>query len=1601
MERRKDSQILYVFCDEFGKIINRDPEKVYYIPTASELKIILPGGALECEAAELIINLPHLTREGEIIYTLREPFITGNDEDAHSSILSEEDPEFEVLNSYTEVSPDTNRIGAQHFNVSLLYPGVYFFQFKYSGNCYTEPQWIQLDPDLDKGDTHTNVSSLRIQTVLSRSLGVLDRWEEFIYTQRDLGYNAIHLTPIQHYGESMSHYSIADQLSIDDWYFEDSSSLTTEEKFEKLKYHINKMQIESGMLFFIDIVLNHTAGNSSWVKEHPEATYNTDNCPHLTSAYVLDKAIEDFDIKFNKKELPEFPYAPHIKTKEQLEEVMAYIKTNIIEKLKIEEFFLIDPDKFPQEQDLAELRLKKSSEVTITREKDFSGFIWHIVINQGASRLGVSVDYSHLLKAVEKVIPGKDDEFYYDKIHHILKQYNMDAQNMIHGFMGEAYDALRGEIEYHKMVLNDPKLRAPDQRMTTSYFRELDNPQKTKCVHNGWSMGGDASKQDFCDNKCWFYLRRYIIAWGDCIKLRYGKKPADSPYLWKRMTEYLTGLGKIFDGVRIDNAHSTPKHIAKYLLQKLRSTNQNSFVLAEFFTNNRQSEAEATRELGINGLIREMQNFGNCQELSAQYHGYGGCREYIIGKLDDHYLDHSTGEIYRKIKQRYPLPVFYDMTHDNSSTIEKFPPGTISLPHLALGSVLCCSIASTYGFDILLPKNLHIVKEMRLYQVEDSENSGPSEYNPNTKTIEFYAFDAEYVDIAGTFNNWQPERMQQDEGRWTFDISEPGIHQFKFIKDNEWTSSNIYPIAGPDGNNFIEVYGEGHKIITDFRPIRKIMSEIHDECNNDHSPIFLHHVKEWDIIQIVRRLNDNINTDYDSYTVIARSNFQHLESDKLDTTIELPGKVTKVVLCAYAIIDFNKINHYFDKVDNPERIVPFEGEVHMAPGLQGFGEIIEGNSFDYIKFTRMPAGFVVVIRASSGNEDIKRHEFIDEKSLELLEMKEFKDIDLPTLNYALYKCDEEEKDYTLGKRGAYTIPHAPMVYAGIASVTHILRSLKETQDLGHPLFNNLREGNWIMDYIIGRFSDNEHTNFLVPILDALFSNVKELPNRSKPHYFSKIICYLWDAFILGQLSQLDHETARWISEDPFTINLYESVSQFYGKVNSAKFGELENSMSAGLPHFSTQYMRCWGRDTFIAFNGLLLVPKYYKDARETILYYAKVSRHGLIPNLHDRGHNTRFNARDATWLFLQSIKDYVQNSTEGVAFLSQKFTRTFHSDIQSEHNEASDDDKPEKECTIAELIQEILQKHAQGINFREWNAGSAIDEHMKYEGFNIHIELDLTTGLITGGNPHNCGTWMDKMGSAPENKGIPGSPRDGAPIEITGLCYSVISWLHKLYQQKQFKYQGVKIRGNMYSYERWSETLQMSFERLYWIPSDPDLDFAYGCNSSLVNERGIYKDVARAKDEWRNYQCRPNQVLAMAVAPELFTKEFAQEALENLGEKLIIKNKSLGMKTLSPSDMAYKPNYDNSDETHGWNYHNGPEWVWPLGYYLIARIIFFEKKDQQIMKYLIPHQHHLYSSPWMSLPELTNEAGGYCEDSCHAQAWSIGTIFEAIHKANE
>jgi glycogen debranching enzyme len=362
------------------------------------------------------------------------------------------------------------------------------------------------------------------------------------------------------------------------------------------------------------------------------------------------------------------------------------------------------------------------------------------------------------------------------------------------------------------------------------------------------------------------------------------------------------------------------------------------------------------------------------------------------------------------------------------------------------------------------------------------------------------------------------------------------------------------------------------------------------------------------------------------------------------------------------------------------------------------------------------------------------------------------------LNGFLYKCEKEELDNTKGRRSNYVIPeYGKLVYAGITHLYALVQKLKLRQDLSHPVFKNIREGDWLLEYTINRLADFPSLSDLYKFLvKDILNPYKAITVPSiKPNLFCKIIDTLYSIAVKRILAETHHV----LELGDFGQLLNVAVLQFTGYVESSKFNNTMLSISAGLPHFSTEYMRCWGRDTFISFKGLLLIPHYYNEAKEIIIMFARTMRHGLIPNLLDGGNNPRYNARDAVWFYLNAIKDYIQ-FTSDYNILETDIDLLFLDDDMNKHYEKLKHGE-KKIIKLHNVIQNILQSHVIGIQFREWRAGKQIDEHMRAEGFNQKIFFDKTTGFIYGGNKSNCGTWMDKMGSSEKakNKGIPATPR--------------------------------------------------------------------------------------------------------------------------------------------------------------------------------------------------------------------------------------------------
>lgn len=72
---------------------------------------------------------------------------------------------------------------------------------------------------------------------------------------------------------------------------------------------------------------------------------------------------------------------------------------------------------------------------------------------------------------------------------------------------------------------------------------------------------------------------------------------------------------------------------------------------------------------------------------------------------------------------------------------------------------------------------------------------------------------------------------------------------------------------------------------------------------------------------------------------------------------------------------------------------------------------------------------------------------------------------LSGLNHILFRCEAEEREISDGKRGPYGLQSSGVFrYAGITSFMTHYRRLKVSGDMGHELFSNMRDGNWLIDY---------------------------------------------------------------------------------------------------------------------------------------------------------------------------------------------------------------------------------------------------------------------------------------------------------------------------------------------------------------------------------------------------------------------------------------------------------------------------------------------------------------------------------------------------------
>ena len=218
--------------------------------------------------------------------------------------------------------------------------------------------------------------------------------------------------------------------------------------------------------------------------------------------------------------------------------------------------------------------------------------------------------------------------------------------------------------------------------------------------------------------------------------------------------------------------------------------------------------------------------------------------------------------------------------------------------------------------------------------------------------------------------------------------------------------------------------------------------------------------------------------------------------------------------------------------------------------------------------------------------------------------------------------------------------------------------------------------------------------------------------------------------------------------DSFANQLVLASDEFLTYRESTKM----MTVLAGLPWFTD-----WGRDTMIAFTGLTLCTKRFKEAEEILLTFARYIRHGIVPNMFpDDNMPPLYNTVDASLWYFYAVYQYLHYNpaAEAEAFVKEQ---------------------------IFPHLKEIVSAYEKGTDF------------------SIYMEDD---GLIHAGSGLDQITWMDvRVGD------WVATPRHGKPVEINALWYNALRIMESLCEKFDEDASAYRARANQ---------VKESFNAKFW-----------------------------------------------------------------------------------------------------------------------------------------------------------------------------------------
>lgn len=246
--------------------------------------------------------------------------------------------------------------------------------------------------------------------------------------------------------------------------------------------------------------------------------------------------------------------------------------------------------------------------------------------------------------------------------------------------------------------------------------------------------------------------------------------------------------------------------------------------------------------------------------------------------------------------------------------------------------------------------------------------------------------------------------------------------------------------------------------------------------------------------------------------------------------------------------------------------------------------------------------------------------------------------------------------------------------------------------------------------------------------------------------------------------------------------------------------------------------------------------------------------------------------------------------------------------------------------------------------------------------YGIRVESD---GLVHAGEPGTQLTWMDaKIGDWVV------TPRVGKPAEVQALWYNALR-----IQQQLAHTAGDGSAERLLS--EMAEFARVNFNRLFWNDQDE-------CLYDVIN------------GDTRDASIRPNQVLAVSLRHPIVDRERGRQILRAVEKHLLT---PMGLRTLAPSDPAYRPQFRGGVLDRDSAYHQGTVWPWLIGPFITAYTrVYSDSPDlhDRVSRWLSGFEEHLRTTGLGHISEVADANPPHAPGGCIAQAWSVAELLRVL-----